>query len=196
MRKLALAGVFLLGLALPSAAGEVPRKKIDVLEKAFDATMVESSNALVRPGRVARGVYIEAFGVLFKMEFTFVHRPSMKLMDNMDNIDSLKDYWREVIREDDEKGEEGAKRRREQLDRIEDELIETLVDYGSTLGSLGDDERVAIVAFPWEGAWEVSPSPVRSIRITARFGDIRAYAESRIDEAAVRSRVQVVEEVK
>jgi hypothetical protein len=196
VNRIAVLLAFILGAAATSAAGPVPQKRIDVLEKAFDATMVESSNALVRQGSVAAGVYIDGYGVIFKMEFTFVDRPSIKLLDNLDNIDSLKEYWRGVIREDDEEGEAAAKRRREQLDGVRSELIETLMDYGGTLTTLRDEERITIIAFPWEKEWDVSPAPVRLLRISARFGDIREYAENRTDEEAVRSRISVVEETR
>ncbi|MFH1680554.1 MAG: hypothetical protein ABIH26_07910 [Candidatus Eisenbacteria bacterium] len=191
-----LSGVLLLAfLALPSAAGTVPQKKIDVLEKAFDATMIESANALVRRGDVAFGVCIEGYGVLFKMEFMFVDPTRLQIMEHLDDLDSLKVYWKGVL-DNEKKGEEPSKRTRAQLDRIEEELVETLIDYGGTLGSLDEGEFVTVLAFPWDGEWDVWPRPVRSIRITARYGDLRAHSEGRLETDAVRSRVRIVEESK
>jgi hypothetical protein len=185
----------LVAVLLPLHSEAVTRKRIDVLEKAFDATLVESANALVRRGDVAFGVHLEGYGVLFKVEFTFVDRPTLKLLDQMDNVDSLKEYWRGVIEKQGKAGED-KRSRREQLDRIKDELVGTLTDYGATLTPMNDDDHVVIVAFPWEGAWDVEPSPVVGLQITARYGDLRAYAEERLDREAVRSRIRVVEEIK
>ncbi|MBM3320600.1 MAG: hypothetical protein FJY73_07990 [Candidatus Eisenbacteria bacterium] len=182
-------------LALPSSAETVPRKKIAVLEKAFDATLVESANALVRRGEIAYGVHIEGYGVLFKMEFQFVDPTRLQIMEHLDNLDSLKAYWKGVI-EKEKQGGAPSERTRAQLDRIEEELVETLVDYGGTLGPLGEGEFVTILAFPWEGTWEVWPRPVRSLLITARYEDLRAHAEGRLDTEAVRSRVRILEESK
>jgi hypothetical protein len=129
------------------------------------------------------------------LEFSFVGREGRKLVQMLDDFDSLKVYWEDLIG----LGEEGgplAQRRREQLDYVKEELIQILIDYGHTLSFLRAGEKVTVVSFPWEDSWDVSPAPVRNITLQAQAGDLRAYGEDRIAEGEMRSRLTVEETVR
>lgn len=180
-------------LALPVRAGDPAGKKIAVLEKIIDTSLIESKSALVYAGGVVEGFYLPGFGAVFKFEFTFVEKSGMKILDNLDNMDSLKFYWREMIGLDEE-GSPGNARRRELLNKIEDELIDTVMEYGATLGTaLTDDEQLVLMAFPWQEEWDVTPGPVRSLIIRARYGDLKDYSADRLSEEEMRGRIRMVE---
>jgi hypothetical protein len=180
--------------ALPVRAGEPQDRKINVLEKIIDTTLIESENALVYAGGVAEGVYLEGYGAFFRIEFTFVEKSGMKIMEHLNDMDSLKVYWREMIGLG-EGDSPGAERRREQLNKVEDELVDTIMNYGATLGdALRDDEWVTLVAFPWQETWDVTPDPVRSLLIRARYGDLKNYAADRLSDDKMRERIEVVED--
>ncbi|MFH1277534.1 MAG: hypothetical protein ABIK65_04035 [Candidatus Eisenbacteria bacterium] len=189
---LVIAGI----LALPARAGENPEKKLAVLEKIIDTSLIESKSALVYAGGVVEGFYLPGLGALFKFEFAFVEKSGMKILDNLDNMDSLKIYWREMIGLDEE-GSPGNVRRREHLNKIEDELIDTMMNYGATLGSaVADDEQLVLMAFPWQEEWDVTPEPVRSLTIRARYGDLKEHAADRLSEEQMRRRITVTEQTK
>ncbi len=186
--------VLLTCLAVNEARGEdrEVRRQTRVMEKVFDTAMIESENALVTRGENTQGVYLEGYGVVFTLEFSFVDRKSRKLIEMLDDLDSLKVYWEEMIGLSKEGGPL-AQQRREQLDHVREELIGILIGYGSTLSFLQPSEVVTVVAFPWEDAWDVSPAPVRNMTIRAKAGDLRAYGEDRIQEEEMKKRLEIVE---
>ena len=175
---------------------ETVYKKVALMEKIFDTTMIDSRFALVMQGENTKGVYLDGHGAFFTMEFTFVSKAdSKKLFSYLDNLDSLKIFWDRFIGEDEETKEGIALRRRNQLDRIEEELVETIIDYGPTLGFLDSDEWLVLVAFPysWDGVWDVSPVPLRHLTIRARAGDLYDFSETNLSEDGMRSKVVVLE---
>ena len=180
---------------LPSvaSAGDAVQRKIAVMEKILDTTLIESKHALVFTGGVADGVYLEGYGVLFKIEFEFVEKSNRKLLDHIEDIDSLRVYWREMIGAGDDGDGPMATHRRELLNQIEDELIDAILEYGGTLSGMGKGEMVSIVAFPWYETWDVTPEPVRALTIRARFDDLRAYTEDRLDDEQIRERIMIDE---
>lgn len=196
-------GLALLLAVIPASAlaagldAEKMNRKIAMMEKIFDTTMIDSRFALVQRGDNTKGVYLDGYGAFFTMEFTFVSKAdSKKLFSYLDNMDSLKIFWERFVGEDDQKKEGMNLRRRNQLNRIEDELVETMIDYGPTLGFLDPDEWLILVAFPysWDKVWEVSPVPLRHLTVRARAGDLRDFSESNLSEDEIRARV-VVEEM-
>jgi len=175
-----------------SGSGSMERK-IDMMEKIFDTAMIESENALVRQGKVTRGIYLPGRGVFLTLQFTFVDRPGRKAADYLDNIDSLKVYWREMIGLNDEEESQAGLRRRGQLNTIVDELSDVLIEYGGTVTTLDGSEWIEIAAFPWQENWPVSPKPVRALTIRGRFDDLRAFAEGRISDDEIRERIEIAE---
>lgn len=194
---LAIAAALLACAAVaPVRAGDVPKKKIAVLEKIIDTSLIESKSALVYAGGVVDGAYVPGFGAIFKLEFSFVEKSGQKILDNLDNMDSLKVYWRDMIGMG-EKDSPAALHRREQLNQIEDELVETVMNYGATLGdAMGADEALVVLAFPWQDTWDVTPDPVGALIVRARYGDLQAFAAGKLSAEKTRERITVTEETK
>ncbi|MBN1825857.1 MAG: hypothetical protein JW958_06285 [Candidatus Eisenbacteria bacterium] len=201
MRK-ALPVLLCLVFAAPMAHATPPDteligKKIGMMEKILDATLIDSKHALVMRGENTQGTYLEGLGAFFTLEFSFVDEADTKrLLGFLNDLDSLKAFWGELVgKEDQKKIEEISDRRRRQLDKIEEELVETIIDYGSSLSMIGGDESILLVAFPysWDKEWVVAPVPLRHLTIRVRMKDLEDGDEGRIDEDELRRRVTVTE---
>jgi len=176
---------------------ELVAKKIGIMEKILDATLIDSRHALVMRGDNTEGTYLEGLGAFFTLEFTFVEEDdTKKLLGYLNDLDSLKAFWGELVGEKDrEKVEKLYDHRRRQLDKIEEELVVTLVDYGSSLSFLEAEETIVLAAFPysWDVEWNVAPVPLRHLTIRVGMKDLREADAGRIDDEELRRRVKVIE---
>ncbi len=189
---LAVTAFCMTGLAEADKSERVQRK-IAVVEKIFDTSLIDSKYALVGSGENSRGVYLEGLGALFTLEFSFVEEPHRKILENLDDLDDLVKNWRDLLEMDEKGRAAGGLRRRALLEKVKDELCEILIDYGGTLSFLADSEMVTVVAFPWGESWEVTPHPLSHLIIRLGADDLKAAAEGRIDTETALSRL-VVEE--
>ncbi len=195
-RLAAAATVGVLTVASLAAAAGVERqhqRKIAVVEKIFDTTLIESRFALVSTGDNTHGVVLDGQGAFFTLEFSFVEEPHRKFLEKLDDLDDLVKNWRELLELDEEGRAAMREKRRELFESVKSELTETLLDYGSTLSFLGNGDWVTLAAFPWGREWDVSPEPVRSLLIRIRFKDLRRFAEGSIDEEQAVSLLDITE---
>lgn len=189
---LSLAAFCWMGTAEADESERVQRK-IAVVEKIFDTSLIDSKYALVSSGENARGVYLEGLGALFTLEFSFVEEPHRKILENLDDLDDLVKNWRDLLEMDEEGRAAAGLRRRALLEKVKDELAETMVDYGGTLSFLADNETVTLVAFPWGETWDVSPEPLSHLIIRLGAADLKAAAEGLIDMETALSRMHIEE---
>jgi hypothetical protein len=199
----------LLGLLVVAAsAAEEPAGRLDrkvrVMEKVIDEVLVQSPNILVGPGGTARGLVLEEFGALFTLEGSLggtrlihirasrapaapgVSRNVIIVPGGGEDGDDEGTSWEEMEREAEE-------RSREMLAGLKTELIDTLIDYGATLGELGNDQWVAIAAFLDSRALIGRGDPGTRLIIKARMKDLRQHAAGSISREAAASRIVVDE---
>ncbi len=190
----AAAFVFATGVSGAGVDGRI-EKRMSMVEKIFDTTLIDSRFALVSSGENTRGVYLEGYGALFTLEFSFVDDRRRKILENLDDLDDLAKKWRELL-EMDEKGRAAAgNRRRVLLEKVKEELTEALLDYGGTLTFLDEGEFVTVAAFPWGESWDVTPEPLSHVVIRAKASDLKDYAVGKIDHDTALSRLDVEEGV-
>lgn len=91
--------------------------------------------------------------------------------------------------------EEMEEHRQEKYEEGKEELVEILMDYGETLLRLNDNEHVMMAVFLNNRGWmeEERFGDNNHLVISASMGDIRAYAEGRIDEDDMRDRIDILE---
>jgi hypothetical protein len=202
----------LLGLAVVAAsAAEATESRLDrkvrVMEKVIDEVLVQSPNILVSPGGTARGLVLEEFGALFTIEGSLggsglIHIRGIRVPrapappDGSRNVIIVPDVdheegdegksWEEMEREAEE-------RSKEMLAGLKTELIDTLIDYGATLGELGNDQWVAIAAFLDSREFLGSGDSGKRLILKARMKDLRQVAAGSLSRDAAISKIVVDE---
>jgi hypothetical protein len=88
--------------------------------------------------------------------------------------------------------EEGEKKKKEHLEGFKTELIDTLIDYGPTLGELKDNQWVAVVAFLDDQVRLIGQgSSGERLILKVKMADLRQYAAGKTSRSAITSRVSM-----
>ncbi len=211
--------IALAGAAAAQNTGQMParlKKQIGVLEKAFDETLVDSKNVLVASHEPTRGVYLPEFGVVFTLEaqiltpdrgewwksmnwggkrikVTDEHGNTIvNLMDD-DDDDSDKDS---KDTKDTKKHEmtkkELMKDREERYEGAKKELKGVLLDFGSTLSGLREDQSIAVAAFI-EDDDMFGESDEQTVILRVKISDLRAHDAGRLSDAQTDSKISIEE---
>jgi len=214
-RLAALAALAVLATGLLASDAEAgSRKKMDrqirLMERIMDDMLVESPNWLVQSSHETRGSYDEEEGAVFSFDADLVHSGYGKKLwkwnwwgDDI-HIEIDDDDWdddrrsrrrdRDRDRDDDrERYEERTLRKQERLySRGKTEIVETLLDFGDALTTLGDDEWVIVEVY-LDDADYFYEKDLRRLTVKAKMADLRAYAEESLSEEDAVKRI-VVEE--
>jgi hypothetical protein len=161
----------------------------------------------VGPGGTARGIVLEEFGALFTLEGSVdgemilrVPRPprAPRVMIDGEDVrvvpapdpdpehEELHKSWEEFEKEAEAKS-------LEMYAGLKVELTDALIDYGATLGELGNDKWVAIAAFLDSRDFMGGGDSGKRLVLKARIRDLRQYAAGNLSRDAAVSKV-VVEE--
>lgn len=217
---LALAAVMI--AAAGAAAADPPgspklQRQIDVFEQILNQVLVDSPNFLV-PGRnAARGLYLEEFGILFTFNASLVDKKSWGEDWGWGNFKVQRDGDKIVIITGDDEDKQDAEKMKEHAEQLKQqaenwkqwmeqrreqdrelyeagkvELIHMLMDYGSTMTQLEDDQWVAVAAFLGDRDF-FEHEGISHLVLKAKMSDLRAHAADRLDDKGLESRI-VVEE--
>ena len=210
-------GVLTAGTASAEAPPNRLKRQINVMESIIDEVLVDSHNFLVSSRSVTHGVYLQEFGVLFTFSAALLDRDDYDWdWDWNDGKVEIKrdDDGRIIITMEDEDGDDEDndddrdrdhhdKNHKEDWDdwrakraardemlygRGKEELYETLMDYGETIGGLNDNQWVAIAAFLRDSDYFVDQKISRLI-LKARVRDLNDYADQKINADTMRSRI-------
>ena len=187
----------------PSASKKTMRQ-IGVMEKIIDQILIDSPNFLVSGGDNTRGLYIDQFGAVFGFEASLVSQ----WFDFGDIFSGLKDRIDIDTNEDGDrivtikkgKGDkeeifiekEEGRTQEEIYNEGKEEMVQTMLDYGETMGSLRDGQWVVIAAF-LKGADYFKERQISRLILKAKIDDLRAYSAGKISESAAKSRVLIEE---
>jgi hypothetical protein len=192
----ALMVVALFGLMVAASGAENASRlgrKVAVMERVIDEVLVQSPNVVVSSRNATRGLVLEGYGVLFLFDSSltrgvpFGPGGMIAFSDSDEATRWLVRPGRGSARESDgdedheeltleEWREQSAKERRELIDGLKAELVETLVDYGPTLGELRDEAWVTVVAFFDSHSPFGNDAAISRLEVKAKMRDLRRYA--------------------
>lgn len=210
---IALIVTLLLGLLIASAArGEEPPSRLDrkvrVMERVLHEVLVQSEHVRVGMGGGTTGVVLEEYGAVFmfhgELGGEIEHMPDMQHLlqqiEEREDEDDAEANPADKGRSSRGKGlaelrKEAQARRTGELAALREELVDTLIDYGPTLGELGDDRWVVIVGV-LDGGIFSDFQPDREVRLVlkAKLRDLRQLAAGGITRQAMAAKVSVQEQ--
>jgi hypothetical protein len=184
-------------------------RQVRLMERIFDDMLVESPNWLVQSRDETRGRYKKGEGAEFTFDADLVHSGYGKFRKwswfgngfHFEFDDDDEDY-------DDDRDRESRKERREQRERMEErslkkqerlysrgksEIVETLLDFGDVMTVLGDDEKITVEVY-LDDADLFYEKDIRTLTVSAKMSDLRAYAAGSLSEEDTVKRIEVVEE--
>jgi hypothetical protein len=202
-----------LGAGLAIASGPANPEKLDRqignMERALDSALVDSPNFLVTSGRNASGFLIPDFGVVFMFhaqlvdEWQLLHGFSFGPGSDI-SITRDDDGERQIIIRKNKHWDVGralgfhGKDDGEIHDTValyeagKAELIDWLLDEGTTLSALGDGQYVTICARMNDEDLK-HEKKIERLTLRAKIDDLKAYADDKLSEAEMKARI-VVEE--
>ena len=204
-------GIFVALFAAPAPAGADRStaskrllREIDIMERTLDDVLVDSPYILVSSSSgVTKGVYVPEYGVIFTFDMNLVASRydvfGWRGWNGADVVDIDEDGDKIVIHrrhgwdDDDDDEDKKAKDTKDTADkkcyeRGKIEIIETLVDYGDMLTSLGDDQWILIAA-DLNGNEYFTDEGLSQYIVKAQMRDIRAYSQGTITRDALLAKV-------
>jgi len=190
----------------PSAAG--PDRKLDrqieLMERVLDDVLVESPNWLVQGHHETRGRYRSGEGARFRFDASLVGSGRWHgskwwkgWLDHDDVIVIDRDDWEDMDRDERKElrqdwSDRQVKRDERLYQRGKAELVDAILDYGDLLTAVPDGESL-VIDVDLERAELFDEKDMRSLTLTAKMADVRAFAAGRIDEKTMVSRIAVSE---
>jgi len=201
----------LVGLIAGRAFGVEPppgkmNRQIEVMEKILDQVLIDSPNFLVSGRGNSRGLYVPQFGVILTFTASLVEKDGDKdwkfdFGEGFRIIEDEKGRKVIVIEDPDEKGagddKDAAKdERRSRTESVQErlykrgkaELVDTLLDYGDTLTTLGKGQWIAIVAFLQDARYFDARGMSRLV-LKAKIDDLNLYSADKISEEEMVKRI-------
>ncbi len=203
------AGMIILasGQSWAGSKGKRIYKQISIMEKIIDEAMVESRNALVRSTHPTHGVYLEGYGPVFALEVGLVDvnfwtRGSIwSHMGGDITIETDEDDGEKTItirsgkKKKDRDGDWDDDDRHldddEKYERVKEELIEVIRDYGDTIARAKPDEWFTIFASPIQTSW--GDKDYNRLVVRVKMKEITDFNKDSIDESAFAKKVQIIE---
>jgi hypothetical protein len=207
----------LLGLLAGKAFGVEPPpgkmdRQIEVMEKILDQVLIDSPNFLVQGRGNARGLYVKEFGVIVTFGASLVDKDRDWSFDFSEGFKVVEDEkGRKVIiledtdeetareaeaelkrREAEEKSSRGESVQARLYKRGKAELVDTLLDYGDTVTTLGKGQWVALVAFLQDARY-FDERGMSKLVLKARIDDLRLYATDKLSEEDMVKRIVEME---
>ena len=204
-----------LGIAGKASAGPDDRKldrQIRLFETIVDDMLVESPNWLVQGRHDTRGRYRDGKGARFTFDASLVnqgwsggkwwkfwrdgHDDGVVIID-MDDLEDLdKDEIDSLVRSEKRSGERRKARAIERGERLYErgkaELFDTMISFAEILPSVPDSETLEVVAY-LDDCDYFYEKDLRTLTVTAKMSDLRAFAAGRIDEEAMIKRLTIDE---
>lgn len=198
-----VAGSLALGAGECRADNRKISKQISIMEKVIDEAMVESQNALVRSTHPTHGVYLEGYGPVFALEVGLVDadyftRGSIwSKMGGDIRIDTDEKDGEKVItirsgkKSDDDGDDDRRMDDEEKYQKVKEELIEVIRDYGDTIAKAKQDEWFTIFASPLNTSW--GDHEFNRLVIRVKMKAITDFNKDSLSEEAFAKKVQIIE---
>jgi hypothetical protein len=181
-------------------------RKVNVMERVIDEVLVQSPNVLVSSRQVTRGIVLEGFGVLFTFDAGLHAQlpfgPGRYVVGDSEGLKFMRERDREAAEKIQRQFEEqevlsleewetkSAEERAKRIEGLEVELVDTLLDYGPTLGELKDDAWVAIVAF-LDGRSPFGSEGPSQMTVKVKMRDLRRFAAGNLSRQEAKATVTV-----
>lgn len=192
-------------LASSSSVTEKLTRQIDVMSSIVDKVLLDSPNFLVHGGTNVTGFYLPDYGAVFAFEAsltdqyfdgsTFFRWPTGFEVRKEGGDDTIVIKRKHSSRRDEGKRddeEEKAKDPARLYDLGKEELVQALLDYAGTLSAMPSGESVALIAnIKNDRLWKERKQQHLQIRVES--DDLKAYADDRLSERDLRSRIRVEE---
>lgn len=170
------------------------RRTIKGMENVFDDVFVESRNVLVQSSEATHGVHIPEFGILFTAKVSLLDRWSHTRKMNWnwvcdDDDDDDKDR-------DEDREEDSARlmaRQEKQYKAFKEEMIEAILAGGDNFSARLDGNQWVGIAIALEKSRYFKKNNLHELQIKARAGDLKAYADGTITEAAMKGKIVTTE---
>jgi len=226
--RVALTAAVVLALSgLAGAWGAPPEsdrmsRRMNVLERIFDAVLRESENVVVS-SEATRGLMLEGYGALFTFEGSLGGGGLGSMYFGGDTVDLSRRFYKgdgewmapapppkapkapegeeevrvpdsmeDLARDWEAQREESRRKAKERLAGLKAELIETLLDYGATLGELADDDVVVVAAF-LSGFGFDKDGPEQLV-LKVKMSDLRLFSAGQLTLEQARDRVVIDEQ--
>ncbi len=198
-----------LAVAVIASAEESPgarlERQVRVMERVVDEILVQSENAAVSGLGSTRGLVLDGYGALFTVETSVIG--SVAFPDGSSSFAvTVGEGWaprapraprgaeekelHEIQKQWKEQREKTAKEQKERMDALITEVKGALLDYGGTLGELGNESRVTIAVF-WGGRASLGRASEQRLLITAQMRDLRAHLAGNLDRTTALGRITV-----
>ena len=198
-----------------STASKRLLREVEIMERTLDEVLVDSPYILVSSSNgVTKGVYVPEYGVIFTFDMNLVasrYDWYGHSWNGAEIIDVDEDGEKIVIHrrhrwdddDDDDKDKKDEKNSssdkkswwekrdadaKKCYERGKTEIVETLVDYGDMLTSLGDDQWILIAA-DLTGSEYFDDEDLSQYIVKAQMRDIRAYSQGTITRDALLAKV-------
>lgn len=198
-RFLAILGLIggLVLAAVPSAQAQTSgtagddtrlRRTMRGMEQMFDDVFVDSRNVLVQSREATQGHYLEEFGILFTAEVSLLNRWSSTRKTN----------WNWVWDDDDDEAddEDTARmlaRQEKQYKAFKEEMVEALIAGGDNFSARLAGNQWVGISITLENSRYFKTNKLHQLQIKARAGDLKAYADGTITEAAMKGKIVAIE---
>lgn len=207
-------GSVLLVPAWPAHAAGTPEprrltREIGVMEKTIDEMLLDSTNLLVYSAQNnAKGIYLDEYGVIFSFTVSLVERAGtdhvyrfkdFKIEDSGDKIVIRRDTKESDSQDDDEKAapppgkKEAMKalraRQAEQYAAGRREMVDVLLDYGTTMTLLRDTQQIAIAVLLKDTEY-FRERHISRLTLSVRVGDLRAFSAGRLSREEIQKKVR------
>jgi len=203
---------FALSPAFGASQSDRLDRKIQIMEKVLDEVLVQSEHVSVMSRSATRGLYLEGYGALFMFDgglgeslmlergrlrsgvFVVGDQPPKKGDENTSSRDRrFSDEHLELDKlEDLEKWkEESNAKKRENLAGLQNELIDTMLDYGTTLTELENGSWLTFVAFLGDNISLLGGGEEQRLQLQIKMSDIRQLMSGSLSRDEARKRVVI-----
>jgi hypothetical protein len=204
----ALVGLLFVAMARGEEGPARLDRKVRVMERVLQEVLVQSTHVRTGMGDTT-GIVLDDYGAVFffhgELGGEIEHAPDMALL--LRTIEETEENDRpehgEAVPETaGKRGKSLAELKKEveakragELAALRGELVDTLIDYGPTLGELGDD-RWVVVAGVLDGGFFSDFEGGREVRLVlkARIRDLRQVAAGALTRQAMAAKVVVTEQ--
>lgn len=198
-----LAGAGGASLASPPSAPEKLARQIDVMSRIVDKVLLDSPNFLVHTGDNVTGFYLPDYGAVFAFDASLTDEyfdgrvfswwpggVEFRKEDGDKQIIIKRKHSSHDKNDNDDEAQ--AKDPAKLYDLGKEELVQMLLDYSETLSALPSGQSVVVVAnVKNDKLWKGRKGPQLEIRVSG--DDLKAFANDRLSESDLKSRMRIEE---
>ena len=192
--------------ASPPSAPEKLARQIDVMSRIVDKVLLDSPNFLVHAGDNVTGFYLPDYGAVFAFEASLTDEyfdgnafswwpggVEFRKEDGNKTIVIKRKHSSHDKGKGDDDDEAQAKDPAKLYDLGKEELVQMLLDYAETLSGLPSGQSVVIVANVKNDRLWKDHKGHQQLDIRVSGDDLKAFANDRLSESDLKSRMKIEE---